>query len=120
PGTKINVYLLHYVATLGLPKPVNFFFLACIAFYFLCIVAGANPWVGILGGLSYAYSTFDSIIVAVGHDTQMISLGYAPAVIAGLLLLFQRRFLTGFVVTTVFSSLLLVQNHIQIVYYTLI
>lgn len=120
PGTKINVYLLHYVATLGLPKPVNFFFLACIAFYFLCIVAGANPWVGILGGLSYAYSTFDPIIVAVGHDTQMISLGYAPAVIAGLLLLFQRRFLTGFVVTTVFSSLLLVQNHIQIVYYTLI
>lgn len=118
--TKISIYYAHYIATLGLPKPINFFFLACVAFYFLCIVAGANPWLGILGGISYAYSTFDPIIVAVGHDTQMLSLGYAPAVLAGLLLLFKRRYWAGFSVTTLFSALLIQQNHVQIVYYTLI
>lgn len=116
----ISIYPLHNIITLGLPKPISFFFLAAICFYFLCIVAGANPWLGILGGLSYAYSTFDPIIVAVGHDTQMFSIGYAPAVLAGLLLLFKRKYWTGFAVTTAAASMMVIQNHIQIVYYLLI
>ncbi|MGN6803013.1 MAG: YfhO family protein [Ginsengibacter sp.] len=120
PRTKITVGYLSSVVTLGLPEPTSFFFLACICFYFLCVVAGANPWVGILGALAYAYSTFDPIIVSVGHNTQMISLGYAPAVLGGLLLLYKRKYLAGFAITALFSSLLIAQNHVQIVYYTLI
>lgn len=118
--TNISVGYLQSVFTLGLPKPVNYFFLACICFYFLCVVAGANPWLGILGGLGFAYSTFDPIIIAVGHDTQMWSIAYMPAVIAGIWLLLKRKYLAGFAVTALFSSLLILQNHIQVVYYTLI
>lgn len=120
PRTKITVGYLTSVVTLGLPIPISFFFLACICFYFLCVVAGANPWVSILGGLAYAYSTFDPIIIAVGHNTQMLSIGYAPAVLAGLLLLFQKKYLVGFTITALFSFFLIEQNHVQIVYYTLI
>src|SRR6185312_4842578 len=120
PRTKITVGYLTSVITLGLPIPVSFFFLACICFYFLCVVAGANPWVSILGGLSYAYSTFDPIIISVGHNTQMMSIAYAPAVLAGLLLLFKRKYLVGFTITALFSFFLIEQNHVQIVYYTLI
>src|SRR6185312_5268568 len=120
PRTKISVGYLTSVLTLGLPIPISFFFLACICFYFLCIVAGANPWVSILGGLAYAYSTFDPIIISVGHNTQMFSIGYAPAVLAGLLLLFQRKYWAGFVITALFSSFLIGQSHLQVVYYTLI
>ncbi len=61
PRTKITVGYLSSVVTLGLPAPTSFFFLACICFYFLCVVAGANPWVSILGALAYAYSSFDPI-----------------------------------------------------------
>lgn len=118
--TKISVGYAQYILTLGLPKPINFFFLACICFYFLCVVAGANPWLGIMGGIAYAYSTFDPIIIAVGHDTQMLSLGYAPAVIAGLLLLFHKKYWAGLAITSLFSALLIMQGHVQIVYYTLI
>jgi hypothetical protein len=120
PRTKISVGYLTSVLTLGLPIPISFFFLACICFYFLCVVAGANPWASILGGLAYAYSTFDPIIISVGHNTQMFSIGYAPAVLAGLLLLFQRKYLVGFTITALFSFFLIEQNHVQIVYYTLI
>lgn len=120
PRTKISVGYLSSVITLGLPIPISFFFLACICFYFLCVVAGANPWVSILGGLAYAYSTFDPIIIAVGHNTQMMSIAYAPAVLAGLLLLFQRKWWIGFTITALFSYFLIEQNHVQIVYYTLI
>ncbi len=118
--TNVLVGYLGNVITLGLPKPVSFFFLACICFYFLCVVAGASPWVSIMGGLAYAYSTFDPIIIAVGHNTQMESIGYMPAVLAGLLLLFQRKYLWGFALTALFSALLIGQNHLQMVYYTLI
>ncbi len=120
PRTKITVGYLTSAVTLGLPAPASFFFLACICFYFLCVVAGANPWVSILGGIAYAYSTFDPIIVSVGHNTQMISIGYAPAVLGGLLLLYKKNYLAGFMITALFSSFLIAQNHVQIVYYTLI
>jgi hypothetical protein len=120
PRTKITVAYLADVLTLGMPIPVSFFFLACICFYFFCIVAGANPWVSILGALAYAYSTFDPIIIAVGHNTQMISIAYAPAVLGGLLLIFKKKYLAGFAITALISSLMIAHNHVQIVYYTLI
>ncbi len=117
--THVWVGYLGSVITLGLPKPMSFFFLACICFYFFCIVVGANPWTGIMGALSYAYCTFDPILVAVGHDTEIISIGYLPAVLAGILLLFQKRYWTGFAVTALCAALLIGQNHLQMVYYTL-
>lgn len=117
--TKLQVGYLDNILRLGLPKPISFFFLACLCFYILCIVVGANPWVSIMGALAYSYATFDPIIVTVGHDTQMLSIGYMPAVIAGLLLLFQKKYWTGFAVTAFFSTLLIGQNHVQMVYYTL-
>ncbi len=118
--TKLQVGYLDPILKLGLPKPISFFFLACICFYFLCIVMHANPWVSIMGAIAYAYSTFDPIIVAVGHDTQMLSIGYMPAVLAGLLLLFQKKYWIGFAVTSFFATMLIGQNHLQMVYYTLI
>ena len=117
--TKLQVGYLDNILKLGLPKPISFFFLACLCFYILCIVAGANPWVSIMGALAYSYATFDPIIVTVGHDTQMLSIGYMPAVLAGLLLLFQKKYWTGFAVTAFFATLLIGQNHVQMVYYTL-
>src|SRR5215210_5327135 len=100
---KISIGILHnYIFTLGLPKPINYFFLACITAYFLLMVLRVNPWIGIMGALAYAYSTFDPIIVFVGHDTQMICLGYAPAVLASLLLIFQKRYILGTVLTALF------------------
>ena len=118
---KISIGILHnYIFTLGLPKPINFFFLACIMAYFLFMVLRVNPWLGIMGAIAYAYSTYDPIIISVGHDTKMICIGYAPGVIAALLLIFQKRYIIGTVLTSLLAAMILWQNHIQITYYTLI
>lgn len=118
---KISIGFLHnYIFTLGLPKPINFFFLACIMAYFLLMVLRVNPWLGIMGAIAYAYSTYDPIIISVGHDTKMICIGYAPGVIAALLLIFQKRYIIGTVLTSLLAAMILWQNHIQITYYTLI
>ena len=58
---KISIGVLHNnVFTLGLPKPINFFFLACLTFYFLLMVLKINPWIGVMGAISYAYASYES------------------------------------------------------------
>jgi hypothetical protein len=108
------------VLSLGLPQPINFFFLACICFYFLCIVLRINPWLAILGGIAYAYSTYDPVIIMVGHVTKMATMAYAPAVLGAFLLILHKKYWTGTALLTLFSYLMIAQNHVQIVYYLLI
>ncbi|MFT3980325.1 MAG: YfhO family protein [Ferruginibacter sp.] len=117
-----SVTLLYFdrLVSLGLPQPINFFFVACICFYFLCLVLRINPWVGIMGALAYAYSTYDPVIIMVGHVTKMASIAYAPAVIASFLMILEKKYWSGTALLILFSVVFIAQNHLQIVYYTLL
>ena len=108
------------VFQLWLPKPMNFFFLACISFYFLCMCLRIRPYAAIVGALGFAYCSFSSIIITAGHDTQMFALGYAPAVIGAVILIFDKKYLSGFILTTLFTALQIGQQHQQISYYLFI
>jgi len=105
------------VLQLGLPKPINMFFLACICFYFLCMVLKIRPWVAVIGGLAFAYSTTFPIFITAGHDTQMLALAYIPAVLGGIILLFDKKYISGFIVTALFTGLQIGQGHQQVSYY---
>jgi hypothetical protein len=115
-----GIEYMRQAVSLWLPEPAVYFFLASLCFYILCIVLGANPWVAIFGGLSYAYSTYNPIIVSVGHNTKMMSIAYAPVVIAGLMLLYQKKYLLGFLITSLFAAFTIGQSHLQVVYYLMI
>ncbi len=119
-NSRISIGYVADLLTLGLPKPINFFFLACVCFYFLALVLRINPWIGILSALAYAYSSYDPIIITVGHETKMLAIGYAPAVIASLLLIYRRQYLWGAALLTLFSAMQMGTQHLQIIYYTLI
>ncbi|MDE3142831.1 MAG: YfhO family protein [Bacteroidota bacterium] len=119
-SNPISVGYFHPLFLLFLPKPVGFFFLLCISFYFLSQVLQIKPWLGILGSIAYAYSTFSEIIVSVGHDTQMLALGYVPALLGALWLIYQKKYWWGAALTALLSALLIAQNHLQITYYFLI
>ncbi|MEI2738058.1 MAG: hypothetical protein V9F01_04685 [Chitinophagaceae bacterium] len=66
-----------------MPKPINFFFLACICLYILCLVLKIRPVIAMLSGLAYAFSTYNIVIIAAGHDTQMLATAFMPLVIGG-------------------------------------
>jgi hypothetical protein len=117
---KLSMVYLEQVINLGLPQPINFFFVACICMYFLCIVLRINPWISILSALAYAYSTYDPVIIMVGHVTKMAAMGYAPAVLGSFLLILQKKYWTGTALLMLFSFFMISQNHVQIVYYTLL
>jgi len=116
----VSIGYWHILFTLFLLKPIGFFFLLCISFYFLSQVLKVNPYIGIMGSLAYAYASFSSIIIVAGHDTQMLALGYVPALLAALLLLYHKKYWWGAALTALFSGLLIQQNHLQITYYFLI
>lgn len=114
----ISIQYLSYIFTLGLPKPVNFFFLACLSFYLLALAMGWNRWISMLTAIGYAFATYNPIIIGAGHDTKMLAIGYAPLVIAGLALLFQNKKLLGIAALATGLSLQIGTGHLQIVYYT--
>jgi len=110
-------WIAHQIFSLGLPKPVNFFFLACICFYFLCVVLRVRTVFGVLGALAFAYATYNPVIIAVGHDTKMLSIAYMPALLASIILIYEKKYWLGTGLTALFTSVLITQNHPQIDYY---
>lgn len=108
---------LHHMFTVWLPKPINFFFLMCMSMYLLLSVLKVRPWTAILGAIAFAFSSFTPIATVAGHDTQMATLAYVPATLAGMVLLFDRKYLWGFTLTALFTMMQLGMNHQQISYY---
>lgn len=90
-SNPVSIVYAANVLTLNLPKPVSFFFLACVCFYFLSLVLRVNPYISLFGALSYAYATYNPIIIAEGHDTKMQAIAYLPAFIGSLLLLYHKK-----------------------------
>lgn len=128
PGYQIamegdNPFSIGYmfnILTFGLSKPFYFFILASICFYLLSQIMRINPYLGIFGGLSYAFATYHPILIGAGHETKMIALAYLPAFIGGLMLIYEKKYLWGLTVTAVFTGLLISANHPQISYYGII
>ncbi len=102
---------------LGLPKPMNFFFLACVCFYLLALTLGAAPMIATLVATGYAFSTYNPVIIAAGHDTQMIATAFLPLLLAGLLLTYHKKYWLGLSLSTLGAYLLIAANHLQITYY---
>lgn len=113
-------YLFAEILSLFLGKPFQFFFLACVCFYFLSQVLKVNTWIGVIGSLAYAYATYNPIIIVAGHDTKMMSIALLPGFIASLMLIYERKYLWGAALTAFFTGALISQNHYQITYYGLI
>ncbi len=116
----VNITWMNHLFFLGkVPwKPISFFFSACVCFYILTQVFSLSLLVSLLGSLAYAFATFNPILVSVGHDTELIAIGYLPAVIAGVLLILRGKYLGGTALLTIFFTLEVSIQHLQIVYYT--
>lgn len=105
---------------LGLPKPMNFFFMASLCFYILCMVFKVNPLVGMISALAYAYSTYNPGLIAAGHETQMMATAFAPLLIAGLISIYEKNYWLGLALATLGANIQIGVNHLQVTYYVFI
>jgi hypothetical protein len=108
------------ILSLWLPKPMNFFFLACICFYILCIALRLNPVIGIFGSLAYAFSTYNAVIIGVGHESKMLAIDFMPLLLAGMIFTFNKKYWIGLSITTLGAYLEIAVNHPQINFYFLL
>ena len=113
-------YIFAQALSLFIGKPFQFFFLACVCFYFLSQVLRVRSWIGVIGALGYAYATYNAVIVAVGHDTKMLSIALLPGLVGSLILIFNKKYWWGAALTSLFTGALIAQNHYQIAYYGII
>jgi len=103
-----------------LPRPANFLFMYFITFYILMLVMKVDWKLAILGSLAFGFSTYYIIIIGVGHLAKVRAIAFFPLVIAGILLVFERKkYLLGFILTTLAVSLELNTKHYQMTYYLL-
>ena len=120
PGFAYSIGILDQIFTLKLAEPISLFFLASLCFYFLAQVLGFNTIISVIGALGYSYATYNPIIVTVGHITKMHAIAYLPFFIAAILLIFQKKYLWGCVLTGIATALFVGANHLQITYYGII
>lgn len=100
-----------------LPRPADYLFLYFLSFYILLSVLKLDFRLALLGAFAFGFSTYLIIILGVGHNAKAHAIAYMPLVLAGVLLTFQKRYLWGFLLTTIGMGLELVANHFQMTYY---
>jgi hypothetical protein len=125
PAYHIYVYGLPTNYMKALEKPVkaidytgaSMILTALVCFYILMCVIGVRRWLAIAGAVAFAFASYNFILVAVGHITKMYVIAYMPLTIAGMILLFRKRWLWGgltFLLGVCFSVL---NSHLQVTYY---
>lgn len=103
-----------------LPRPADYLLLYFLGFYVLMLVLKAKPLQAFFGALAFGLSTYLIVILGVGHNAKAHAIAYMPLVIAGVLLVFRRRFILGGMLTMVAAALEINANHFQMTYYLLI
>ena len=105
---------------LYLPTYVWYVFVMLLGFYILLRAFNFKVWMSALGAIIWAFSSYFFIIIAAGHIWKLMTLAYIPPTIAGMVLIFRKKYLLGGLLTALFVALQINSNHIQMSYYFLI
>src|SRR5574344_408925 len=95
-------------------------FIMALGFYIFMISMGVNPWLAILSGIIYCLGSYNIIIIGVGHITKAWAMVIIAPILAGMILVFKKKYLTGMALFAFCLGLQIYFNHIQITYYTML
>ena len=122
-STLYPANLIQYVNDLlffFLPSPASYVFLALLSFYILMLVLKFDYRMGIAGAIAFAFSSYNFVIIAAGHNSKAHAIALIPLVFAGIILTFRGRLWFGGAMTAMALALQLYANHLQITYYLMI
>jgi hypothetical protein len=106
------------VITSLLPNPIIYIFLMMLGMYILLQTLRINRLLSVLGGISFAFATYNMVSIEAGHLSKMLAIAYSPMVLAGVLVCIRGEYLKGAALTGFFMTLEVYSNHVQITYYT--
>lgn len=94
-------------------------FLYLIGFYLALVAFGVNPWLSAIGAIAFGLGSYNIIIVEAGHITKAWAISMMAPVLAGIILIFRKKWVWGSILFTIALGLQIQFNHIQITYYTM-
>jgi predicted SnoaL-like aldol condensation-catalyzing enzyme len=118
-GPTYNIFhsLLGYIRLFLPYTTVGILFILLVGFYLLLITLKLNKIISIAGALGFAFASFNFMIIAAGHITEAYAISFMPIILAGFMLLFNKRYLVGGILTIFAVGLEIAFNHPQIAYY---
>ena len=108
------------IATLFDWRPISFVFLYLLGFYIALLLFGLNPWICLIGAIAFGFSSYDFVIIAAGHNTKAIAIGFMAPIIGGLYHAWKKNLWIGSSFVALFLALQIYANHLQITYYTML
>ncbi len=103
-----------------LPRPAHILFLYLFGAYLLFLIMKI-PWqTALFGVFAFGFSTYLLIILQVGHNTKALAVSFFPFVIGGVVLLFQRNYFWGFLLSSLALAMQIRANHYQMTYYLIL
>lgn len=115
--TNTAVNPIYTVTNLFNLRPASFVFLYFIGFYITLLLFGTNPWLAIVGAFAFGFSSYNFIIIAAGHASKAIAIGYMAPVVAGFYFALKKDLWIGSAVFALFLALEIFAGHPQITYY---
>lgn len=103
--------------TLGLPSPASLIFIGLLSFYILMLTLKIDYRLAAAGAIAYGFVSFNFVVIQAGHNSEAHAIVLFPLVIAGVLLVFNKKYLLGGALTALGLALELYANHLQIAYY---
>lgn len=119
-GVEQGSLLLHWkpLSLFNLVKhPFDFLFISMLSMFLLLYVLRVSPYLAAAAAVGYAFMTFTMSSFEAGHITKVQAMSLLPGVIAGLMLLNQKKWLYGAVAIAIFFGMLINYFHYQIAYY---
>ena len=102
-----------------LPRPADYLFVYLVSFFLLLLSMKVKSEYAFFGAIAFAFSTYLIIILGVGHNTKALAIGYAPLIFAGLFKVLDKKYLSGFILSSIGLGLQINANHYQMTYYFL-
>lgn len=101
----------------ALPYPADIFFLSMLCMYLALVLLGVNPWLSIVGALAFSLVSNNIILFETGHNTKLRVTATFPLIMAGIIMVWRKRYIPGGLVFALGMSFSLLSNHVQMLYY---
>jgi len=111
---------LDSAARLGVSPALGIMLKAGLFAYLALILLGVGPWASLLGALFFSLNLNYIVLMEAGHQSKVNVLADCPLILAGFLLCYRQRHLLGATTIAFATSLAILNNHIQMVYYLLL
>ena len=105
---------------IGIPGEVSYLAWYMFSLYILLIAFGVNPWLALVGSIAFGLTSYNVIIINAGHFKKVRTLAFIAPTLAGFLLTYRGKYLTGFTLIAFFLAQQIAHDHIQMSYYLLL